>query len=163
MIDAIRIESKASILGQKADPLGVVVSITDPYWSVALQSGWAAVLPLTFHDATRPAQFRELFGGHHKRVLLEFVSRWLAEKESFTLYVHCDYGISRSSAVAVALSEQLQIPMESWDGDGSVLSPNAHVLAVMRGDALGVHAVPRARRKGWRDVLDRLLSIGQTD
>ncbi|CAJ6632692.1 Predicted protein tyrosine phosphatase [Burkholderia pseudomallei] len=163
MIEAIRVESKATILSRKADPLGLVVSITDPHWSVVLQSGWAAVLPLSFHDATRPAQFRELFGGHHKRLLIESVSRWLAEEASYTLYVHCDYGISRSSAIAVALSEQLQIPMSSWDGDGGVLRPNPHVLAVLRGDISGDRAALQVRRKGWRDVLDRLLSIGQAD
>ncbi|MBR8428964.1 hypothetical protein [Burkholderia cenocepacia] len=163
MIEAIRVESKVSILGRKADPLGVVVSISDPYWRVALQSGWAAVLPLTFHDATRPAQFRELFGGHHKQVLIEFVSRWLVHKERFTLYVHCDYGVSRSAAIAVALSEQLQIPMSSWNGDGTALRPNPHVLAVLRGVTRDDHAAIQGRRKSWRDVLDSLLSIGQAD
>lgn len=61
-----------------------------------------ALLRLVFADVTVPWKGYDMFTDHHAFDILDFVTHnW--EKMN-TLLVHCDMGISRSSAVAAAIS-----------------------------------------------------------
>ena len=96
----------------------VVISITDPGSRPARiqrPTGFRDLLRLQFHDAvsvkgfTLPANI-VLMNEDHARAIWQFVRQWQETVE--TIVVHCEQGMSRSPAVAAAISNVL-------DGDGS--------------------------------------------
>ena len=120
--------SQRSAEGRPADPRAAMVSITDEaHHPVSLQAGWGALLRLAFYDVepawARPGQI--LFSEAQARVLWDFVHG--LPRHLDTLYVHCRSGISRSGAVARAITERLGLPF-----DGEEKECNAHVLALLR-------------------------------
>ena len=85
-----------------------LISITDPGRAPAqLEDGWAAVLRLSFHDVdpiSRPEEVEDL--REITRAQAEQIARFcLSEPGCRRIVVHCRYGVSRSAAVAKALSE----------------------------------------------------------
>ena len=130
MPSLIRVEfiSQRSAEGRPGDPRAAMVSITDEaHTPASLQAGWGAVLRLAFYDVepawARPGQI--LFSEAQARVLWDFVHG--LPRHLDTLYVHCRSGISRSGAVARAITERLGLPF-----DGEEKERTAHVLALLR-------------------------------
>jgi predicted protein tyrosine phosphatase len=120
--------SQRSAEERPGDPRAALVSITDEAGAPAsLQAGWAAVLRLAFYDVepawARPGQ--ALFSEAQARALWKFV--YGLPRQVDTLHVHCRSGISRSGAVARAITERLGLPF-----DGEEKECNAHVLALLR-------------------------------
>ena len=142
MPSLIRVEfiSQRSAEGRPGDPRAAMVSITDEaHTPASLQAGWGAVLRLAFYDVepawARPGQipFSEAQAG----VLWDFVHG--LPRHLDTLYVHCRSGISRSGAVARAITERLGLPF-----DGEEKECNAHVLALLRRAAPTLMVAARA-------------------
>lgn len=84
-----------------------LISVSDPDVEPCLRSGWTAVLPLRFHDLN-PGDFPDakfpyavLPTAAHCAQILEFAQACLLRGES--VLVHCEAGVSRSGAVALAL------------------------------------------------------------
>lgn len=120
--------SQRSAEGRPGDPRAALVSITDEaHTPASLQAGWAAVVRLAFYDVepawARPGQ--ALFSEAQARALWDFVHG--LPRHVDTLYVHCRSGISRSGAVARAITERFGLPF-----DGEEKECNAHVLALLR-------------------------------
>ena len=92
-----------------------------------------ALLQLAFADITTPLAGYQLFHDDQAHDILDFITNYWNEIE--TLLVHCDAGISRSSAVAAAIarlkfndeSEFLESPFE----------PNPRVYRILREVASG--------------------------
>ena len=84
-----------------------VISITDPGTPEAsLDSGFIAVLRLAFYDAVPaddylPAPLPGLFDRIMVRQIGDFVRELHATDADISLMVHCEYGVSRSAAVAL--------------------------------------------------------------
>lgn len=84
-----------------------LISISDPDVTPQLAQGWAGVLPLRFHDLD-PANYPGTKFPHavlpsveHCAQVLEFGRACLARGEN--VLVHCEAGVSRSGATALAL------------------------------------------------------------
>ena len=142
MPSLIRVEfiSQRSAEGRPGDPRAAMVSITDEaHTPASLQAGWGTVLRLAFYDVepawARPGQI--LFSEAQARVLWDFVHG--LPRHLDTLYVHCRSGISRSGAVARAITERLGLPF-----DGEEKECNAHVLALLRRAAPTLMVAARA-------------------
>lgn len=92
-----------------------------------------ALLQLTFADITQPVSGFPLFCDDHAHDILDFVTQnWHAID---TLLVHCYAGISRSSAVAAAIS-RLKFGDEGEFLD-SPYDPNPRVYRILREVATG--------------------------
>ncbi len=112
----------------------VVISITDPKSRPARikrPAGFRDVLRLQFHDAVPVTVFTlppeiVLMNEDHAREIWQFVDKW--QETIATIVVHCEQGMSRSPAVAAAISKIL-------DGDGSQFfheyMPNRYVYDLM--------------------------------
>jgi predicted protein tyrosine phosphatase len=123
--------AQRSAESRPGDRRAAMVSITDEADAPAsLRAGWGAVLRLAFYDVepewARPGQ--TLFSEAKARAVWGFVHALPGDIE--TLYVHCRSGISRSGAVARAITERLGLPF-----DGEEKECNAHVLALLRAQA----------------------------
>jgi len=81
----------------------VLISITAPASEfVQLQDGWSDVLRLKFDDVDHEdGQDYEMFSDIQAEQILDFVIR-NSDKD---IFVNCDAGISRSTAVVVALEQ----------------------------------------------------------
>lgn len=94
-----------------------VVSITDPGTpEAALSAGFRDVLRLAFFDAVPadeylPAPMPGLFDHRMARQIGAFVSRLHAAPENLTVVVHCEYGVSRSAAVALFVEAYSSAPL----------------------------------------------------
>lgn len=82
------------------------ISITNPRQAPAALAGWADVLHIEFHDIDRPyGHFVEMKAVHAKNVIA------FAKKHEYSrLYVHCEFGVSRSVAIGQFLSRWLKKP-----------------------------------------------------
>lgn len=145
MITAILVVPKHEILSMRGDAQSIVIAISDPHHEVVLQEGWAQKLRLHFHDATRPQQSVQLFSEDHARLIREFCMKWHKDHGRYRLVINCDYGLSRSAAVALCIARQLNVPVETYSAasriaeerslpvadvaDWGVVSPNFSVLA----------------------------------
>jgi predicted protein tyrosine phosphatase len=95
----------------------VAISITNPRQAPAvLDEGWKDVLRLGFHDVEEPA-------GHYREMTLEQAESVLAfvrKHKHSPLLVHCEYGASRSAAVALFVAAWQNRPL---DGDDEAANP----------------------------------------
>ena len=108
----------------------VVISIHDPNKrrpKVKKQSGLRDVLHLTFHDS-EPSAYTELSPDIQIMTpaladqIRDFVRRH--ESDVGAIVVHCEQGMSRSPAVAAAISDALGLdPRRFWQ----LYTPNQHV------------------------------------
>lgn len=71
---------------------------------IQVQSGYKNILRLAFHDIKRELKGFTLFDESHAKQIISFVNSNLPVD---TIYVNCEAGISRSSAVRVFLHEIL--------------------------------------------------------
>ena len=94
-----------------------VISITDPGTSAArLANGFADVLGLAFFDAVPadeylPAPVPGLFDRAMARRIGDFVCHLHAANADISLVVHCEYGVSRSAAVALFAAAYAGAPL----------------------------------------------------
>lgn len=88
-------------------PSHAVISITDPGQAPASIRGAGALLRLEFFDLTAPVQgdarfaADSLFNSERAASLISFLQRLQAESQEHLVVVHCEAGVSRSSAVAL--------------------------------------------------------------
>ena len=92
-----------------------------------------ALLQLAFADITTPQEGYNLFHDDQAHDILDFITTYWDEIE--TLLVHCDAGISRSSAVAAAIA-RLKLNDESEFLE-SPFEPNPKVYRILREVASG--------------------------
>ncbi len=84
-----------------------VISITDPGTPEALLGeGFRAVLRMSFFDALPadeflPAPLPGLFDHRMARQISEFVQALHSVPDALSVMVHCEYGVSRSAAIAL--------------------------------------------------------------
>lgn len=85
-----------------------LISIADPDVKPTLHDGWAAVLPLSFHDLDAPAEsypyrmpYAVFPASQHCASVVDFARGCLERGEN--VLVHCEAGVSRSAATALAL------------------------------------------------------------
>lgn len=110
-------------------PGEVCISIANPRQSPAQLTGWAQVLRLGFHDTDRP-------GGGFTAMSLQDANRVLAfchQHRDAPITVHCEFGASRSVAVALFVALWLERPLSLIH---DVLAPNPWVLRQMARAAL---------------------------
>ena len=100
-----------------ASPYIAVISITDPGTPEArLDNGFADVLRLAFFDAVPadeylPAPLPGLFDHGMARQIGDFVRELHAASADISLLVHCEYGVSRSAAVALFATAHTGAPL----------------------------------------------------
>jgi predicted protein tyrosine phosphatase len=98
-------------------PQAAVVSITDPgSGEASLDPGFLDVLRLSFFDAVPadeylPAPLPGLFDHLMARQIGEFASQLHALPAEISVVVHCEYGVSRSAAVALFISAYAKAPL----------------------------------------------------
>jgi predicted protein tyrosine phosphatase len=103
-------------------PDEVCISITNPRQAPAVLDGWRDVLRLGFHDVEGPA-------GHYREMSVEHASQVLAfarKHRGRSMLISCEFGASRSAAVALFLASWLNRPL---DGDDELA--NQWVLQTM--------------------------------
>lgn len=100
-----------------ASPHIAVISITDPGSPEAsLDAGFIDVLRLAFFDAVPadeylPAPLPGMFDHLMARQIGDFVRELQAAPTTVTLLVHCEYGVSRSAAVALFAAAFARAPL----------------------------------------------------
>ena len=96
------------------NPYMAVISITDPGTAEAkLNPAFRHVLRLAFYDALPadeylPAPMPGLFDYRMARQIATFVQDLHNAQDEVSMLVHCEYGVSRSAAVALFV--------EAWSG-----------------------------------------------
>ena len=107
---------------QKAESLPgspniAVISITDPTTPpAALSLAFTKVLRLSFFDAIPadefiPAPLPGLFDYRMARQIVDFVAALQADQQAYDVLVHCEYGVSRSAAVALFVEAYSGAPL----------------------------------------------------
>ena len=100
-----------------ASPHIAVISITDPGTPEAsLDSGFTDVLRLSFFDAVPadeylPAPLPGMFDHVMARQIGDFVRELHAAPADVSLMAHCEYGVSRSAAVALFAAAHAGAPL----------------------------------------------------
>lgn len=110
--------SRAEIKSFTAETSYLIISVTDPEQpaaEIAESTFLQATLRLKFHDIGKPSRIAEQFTNHSTDILmsekdakeiLSFVSEHLTKVK--LIVCHCEQGVSRSAAIAAALSRILQ-------------------------------------------------------
>ena len=93
-----------------------VISITDPGSADArLDPGFLKVLRLRFYDAVPADEFQPALPGLFDRQMAQqicaFVTELMASASPVSVLVHCEYGISRSAAVALFVADFCAAPL----------------------------------------------------
>lgn len=98
-------------------PRVAVISITDPgSGEASLDPAFLDVLRLSFFDAVPadeylPAPLPGMFDHLMARQIDDFTSRLHAASAEVSVVVHCEYGVSRSAAVALYVSAYAKAPL----------------------------------------------------
>jgi predicted protein tyrosine phosphatase len=98
-------------------PHVAVISITDPGSNEAsLDPAFVDVLRLSFFDAVPadeylPAPLQGMFDHLMARQIGDFVGQLHAVPAEVSVVVHCEYGVSRSAAVALFVSAYTKAPL----------------------------------------------------
>ena len=109
-----------------------IISVTAPRIpDVDLKGKWGAILRLRFDDVEPgwAAPEHLLFGLSQAEAVWAFVQQLPCSVQA--LYIHCRSGISRSGALAKAISERYELAFE-----GEEKECNSHVLRLMRTDRI---------------------------
>jgi len=125
--------SRSDAQHHEGNPNAAIISIYDTEdGPVFLSQNWGGILKLIFHDVNPDdCQGNEiLFSGKHANDVINFMDD-LPENIN-EIVVHCFRGISRSAAVAKAISDAYKL-----DFPGDYCRYNAHVYRVLA-DYLGV-------------------------
>ena len=102
-------------------PQVAVISITDPgSGEASLDPGFLDVLRLSFFDAVPadeylPAPLPGLFDHLMAHRIGEFASQLHAVSAEISVVVHCEYGVSRSAAVALFVSAYAKAPLAACE------------------------------------------------
>ena len=97
-------QSAESLTGR---PDMAIISITDPGTELArLAPDFDHVLRLSFFDAVPadefiPAPIPGLFDRQMARTISDFIAKLHAAPDEMSIMVHCEYGVSRSAAIAL--------------------------------------------------------------
>ena len=102
----------------RGSPYMAVISITDPTTPEAkLDPLFRHVLRLSFYDAVPADEFMPacpgLFDHHMAARISTFIGELHAAPFEISLMVHCEYGISRSAAVALFAAALTGAPLEA--------------------------------------------------
>ena len=102
----------------RGSPYMAVISITDPTTPEAkLDPLFRHVLRLSFYDAVPADEFMPacpgLFDHHMAAQISTFIGELHAAPFDISLMVHCEYGISRSAAVALFAEALTGAPLEA--------------------------------------------------
>jgi predicted protein tyrosine phosphatase len=103
----------------RGTPYMAVISITDPTTPEAkLDPLFRHVLRLSFFDAVPadeylPAPMPGLFDHHMAALIDAFISELHAAPFEMSLMVHCEFGVSRSAAVALYAAALTEAPLEA--------------------------------------------------
>jgi predicted protein tyrosine phosphatase len=141
-------------LSLSQDGYSIAISITDPNAATArVPRGFAGVLRLSFDDVyeesigvevgslpdadERHADGVGLFFGSellcdaiNASQIIDFLNIYAEKSAAFDLYVHCEAGISRSSAVARFVSTKFKCPIEQANPDTS--AANRRLLRLLQ-------------------------------
>lgn len=116
-IQHIQYTSRKKAESLPGDPSMAILSITDPTTPPArLSPEFSKVLRLSFFDAIPadeflPAPIPGLFDQPMARQISGFISELHGVSHPYTLMVHCEYGVSRSAAVALFAEAMTQAPL----------------------------------------------------
>lgn len=114
-------ELAESLIGK---PSMAVISITDPGTPEAnLHAHFEHVLRLAFYDAVPadeylPAPIPGMFDYQMARQITTFVQELHNSPEQISMLVHCEYGVSRSAAVALFVEAYSGAPLISREFTG---------------------------------------------
>ncbi len=102
----------------RGSPYMAVISITDPTTPEAkLDPLFRHVLRLSFFDAVPADEFMPSLPGLFDRSMARQISSFLTELQAapfdISLMVHCEYGVSRSAAVALFAEALTGAPLEA--------------------------------------------------
>ena len=79
----------------------------------------------------RPGEYLvKLFDENNAKDVIEFIEKY--KNEDYVLIVHCDAGISRSSATAIFCGSFVGIGPEYFVGHYPYIRPNQHILKTLR-------------------------------
>lgn len=145
-----RIEAEKFNPATVAVPPCTLISITEPHEvlpNFVYGKEYFSTHRFSFHDVTANTAWES--GGRYKAMTLDQACDLAknirdVELEISTLVIHCAAGLSRSSAVALAIAEHLKLSHVVQEIHNSMhYFPNGHVLKLMR-LAFGTH------RDGYR-------------
>ena len=111
----------------------ISIANTEQEFAIIPTANRCALLQLAFADVTFPVDGYRTFHDDHAHDILDFVTRYWSHVD--TLLIHCDAGISRSSAVAAAIA-RLKFRDESEFLD-EPFEPNPLVYRTIREVATG--------------------------
>ena len=118
-ISKVSFTSRETAESQPGAPGIAVISITDPGSPpAALSPCFGPLLRLAFYDAVPaddylPAPCPGLFDHRMAREVCAFIDRLQAARETYAVLVHCEYGISRSAAVALFVEAACEVPLQA--------------------------------------------------
>ncbi len=116
-INQVSFTSREHAESMSGAPGIAVISITDPGSPPArLSPCFGPILRLSFFDALPadeylPAPFPGLFDHRMARQINEFVEQLQATSEHYQVLVHCEFGISRSAAIALFVEACSEAPL----------------------------------------------------
>lgn len=158
-ISRIRYTSRKQAEQLRGSPFEAVVSITDPTTPEAvLDPLFRRVLRLSFFDAVPADPFVPPPPGMFDRAMAGRISTFIGELHAApyetALLVHCEWGISRSAAVALFAEALTGAPLEAREYTGDA---NPWVLEQLLQRHPGLEAMPppplsgQERRQARRD------------
>lgn len=115
-INKVQFTSRQQAEMLAGNPSTAVISITDPGTPEAkLCTDFKDVLRLSFYDAVPADEYQPapkgLFDHHIARQVGSFVHKLSDDPEDISVMVHCEYGISRSAAVALFVEAYAKAPL----------------------------------------------------
>ncbi len=117
-INQIQYTSRKLAEQLRGSPYMAVISITDPTTPEArLDPLFRHVLRLSFFDAVPADEFMPALPGLFDRNMAKQISAFLSELHAapfdISLMVHCEYGVSRSAAVALFAEALTEAPLDA--------------------------------------------------
>ena len=117
-INHVRYTSRKLAESLAGNPYMAVISITDPTTPEArLDPLFRHVLRLSFFDAVPADEFQPplpgLFNRQMARQINDFVREIQAAPFAMSVMVHCEYGVSRSAAVALFVEAYSGAPLDA--------------------------------------------------
>lgn len=117
-IDRVFYTSRKLAESLTGNPYMAVISITDPSTPIArLDPLFRHVLRLSFFDAVPADEYMPPLPGLFDRTMARRVGEFVAEIHSapfaMSVMVHCEYGVSRSAAVALFVEAYSGAPLQA--------------------------------------------------
>ena len=120
-ISSVHFASRELAESLAGNPEMAVISITDPTTPAAnLSPVFPHVLRLSFFDAVPadeylPAPMPGLFDHHMAKEISRFVQTLIQAPVAYSMLVHCEYGVSRSAAIALFVEALSGAPLSARD------------------------------------------------